>query len=173
MKKLLIIVFVLFASSLVFLISCDKESITPLISEENQGEIYKEQGGANDVSVCCLPYKTLHYTAGEKTACCDPGFTCAPCTSIPCSMVSQTLNILQNMLSHSNPSVQDFFSDLNNYEILFPSLLTLDCQDLLNKLKSGDYILIEIIIDSKTNNRVYVFEHKNTGVRICLVVNLI
>lgn len=57
--------------------------------------------------------------------------------------------------------------------VVYPALLSIEYANYLDKLKSGNFILVDILIDNNTNNRVYVFENKNTGERICLIVNLI
>ncbi len=172
MKKIFFAFILIFASSLVLFISCDKESVTPLIPEENQGILYKEQG-VSEVEVCCESKQTLFYSEDDEKACCDGGYGCLPCNIVNYSQVYQSLQILASMLKDQIPTTQNFFSDYENFKILFPSLLTTEYQSQLNDLKSGDYLLIKIIIDDKTNNRVYVFEHKTTGARICLVVNII
>ena len=77
MKKIFLAIILLFATSLVLFISCDKESVTPLIPEEDQGLIYKEQGGS--VQICCYQHETIYYEEGDQMACCYPGFGCLPC----------------------------------------------------------------------------------------------
>lgn len=160
MKKILILVFVLFASSLVFLISCDKESITPLISEEDQGIIHKEGSG---YVVCCTQVETSLTTPDlPNRYCCLYGVGCLPCVSIYGTPLNDKILQLDSLLNSSTLDIVDFFNNEENYGELFPSLLTSEFQNYLEMLLSGNYKLIEIIIDDNTKTRVYIFENTIT-----------
>jgi hypothetical protein len=172
MKKLLIIIFVLFASSLVFLISCDKESITPLISEEDQGIIHKEGNGSGSF-VCCTQVETNLTTPDlPNRYCCLYGVGCLPCVSIYGTPLYDKILQLDSLLKSSTLDIVNFFTDEENYGGLFPNLLTLEFQNYLEMLRSGNYKLIEIIIDESTNTRVYIFENTITKVQFGLTFKI-
>lgn len=171
MKKILIIVFVLVASSLAFLISCDKESITPLIHEEDQGLIHKEGSG---FFVCCTQVETNLTTPDwPGRYCCLYGIGCLPCVSIYGTPLNDKILQLDSLLNSSTLDIVGFFKNEENYSELFPSLLTLEFQKYLEMLRSGNYKLIEIIIDESTNTRVYIFENISTKEQFGLTFKIV
>lgn len=170
MKKILIAVLVIFASSLVFLISCDKESITPLISEENQGINEKNSSNPGKV-VCCKEYLTLlssAYTPGR--VCCLPSDhgSCLPCVTINWSSLNDKIVKLDSLLNGEPIRVVEFFNNPDNYSQLFPRLSYYENIEFLELLLSGQYILIDIVYDSNTKTYVYIFENINDKSQIGL-----
>lgn len=162
MKKVFFAFILLFASSLILYISCEKESMIPLVLEEDQGIMYKEAYGNSD-KICCIEKRTYIYhenVPGKK--CCvenDKG-NCLPCVTVNGNLIAN-IQELNSLLNQSPDLVVTFFSSIDNYIGLFPYLNDGEYSEYLSFLISGNYALIEIAQDLDTNTYLYIFENIN------------
>lgn len=174
MKKKNFAFMLLFASSLVLFISCDKESVTPLIPEENQGFSFKEGSGTTAKQVCCLAFKSyLDHPDIPLRHCCiaSSNGTCLPCFIVQ-DPYNENIQKLNALLDKPSNDVAIFFKSVSNYIDLFPYLIQDEYSEYLLLLNSGNYVLIEIAYDSETNTYLYIFENIKDKTRIGLPFTL-